>query len=176
LPYKALGVRDHWLVEQQQAGPLAKREGQRHLSPHTSGEGCDGPVERDVQAAQSVAREGLIPDPVQVGTKGQMVGRVPAGVEGYLLSQVPDLGQKSAVVGRGPSEHQCPSRGGPAHPGEQAHQGGLARPVGADQPRNPADRKLDRAIPQGPGEAKLLAQADRLDHQFIHAIASDPLA
>ena len=120
-------------------------------------------------------RQRLVPHRVHVPRRDRD-GR-PRSTAG--TAALPARGSRSRARNSGSSAGSCardPCVTGarPAQAGEQAHQRGLARAVGADEPRHPPARNLDRAVAERPELAEALAEVGRLDREVGHAIASAP--
>jgi hypothetical protein len=135
----------HRLVEQEQFGPLAERQGEGDAGALAAGEGADaGPaVERGDDA---VGRGGVPPAGVELGAHAEGVGDRELGVQRFVLRHVGDAGAGGHRVG---AEDPDRAGGRPCQPRGQGEERGLARPVGADERADASGGDPEGAVGQG---------------------------
>ena len=146
-------------VEQQHAGPLPECERERDLRAHAPGQRLDPPIERDVQAAQTVAGKRVVPHDVHVPPQLEVVVRVPTPIERNFLREVADLAQELDIVGRRLARDGCLSGSRTTQSCEQPHQRRLPGTIRTDQPRDATGRDRERAVAQRPRLPVPLARA-----------------
>jgi hypothetical protein len=105
--------------------------------------------------------EGLVPlagdHAAQGGIEAQVFHHRQVFVEPKALGHVADEGGEVPGIALGiPSQDADPSRGGRHQARHQAHQGSLARPIGAHEPRQAAGVDLGGQPLEGLGRAKVL--------------------
>ena len=164
--------RGEGLVEDKQPRPPGQRQGQRELCPLPAGQLRGFAVQRDVKLAQPGAGVGRVEAAVQVPGEPDHVRGGQVRVHRRVLRDERDAVQRGARAGGQPPENGRGARGRGRQAYQQVQQRGLARAVGPDQRGQVPPGQRERAVPQRPGPAVVLAQANGLDD--VHATPSSP--
>ena len=154
-------------VQQQQLGPLAQGDGQRHLGLLTPRESPYPLVERDTKSSEAVGGQRLIPSGVNPSTEVEHLSDAEVLIQGLVLGDETDPGELLGTSRRRAIQHGDPAHRGADQADTQMQQRGLAGTVGTDQPDDAPRGYRQRAVPQRPTPA--VTKADPAGLNRAHA-------
>ena len=146
------------------AGITQQGGGQPEALSHPQREPA-GPLGRHRGEADQIQDrvDAALVDAVGQRQAAQMVLGAAAGVERFGVQQRADFEQRPAVVGERPPVDQRRTRRGIVEAEDHAQGGGLARPVGSEEPGDHARVHVEAEMVDGDGLAVALGQLPYLD-------------
>ena len=156
-----------WFIEDQQLGPLRDGHGEGELRtlPTRQLSGPAAPVEAEL--GDSPFGEIAIPSRVEPRAEPEMIIDAQIGVRRGVLGDEPDPSDLRRVGGRRSTEHLHVAGVGCDEPDREAHQGGLAGPVRADEPDDAPGRNRDSTIRERPAAPVSFAEAVGRQHHVV---------
>jgi hypothetical protein len=157
-------------VQDQQLGPLGHGHDECELGALAAGQ-IPGPRNGiEAEPGYPVASQFSVPLRVEPGAEPHMLSDTQPGVGRGVLGDESDPGQLCRTAGGSMAGHFDPAHRRCQLADRQLQQRGLARPVGAYQPHDPARRNMQGAFRQRPTPPVLLTQS--LGPQGGHATSS----